>query len=459
MQSPASAEERCPRKRRGPHRAAFRRNMDDLPPLEVVLKCIPAANRCRLDEKLENRRSRVKIAKSIGNWKILARFLPNIKNDIDGIEYDNRNLELQKIALLDKWLERNGPWATYRKLAECLYEAGAIETLQVLCEELGGNFAAMNAPPPNPPPLNPPQTSPQSSTSNLRCSRQLPPPTKRDLVQLVRVDNPYNLGLNLNLNESYLNIVQKDHPTDHDAQLSDVFTLYLQQTEEPSWLQVVAALRAMGEKRLARTIMEKFGTQETNPSPPPTSPPDDTNSEKRPRNDGVVQDDSPPTDTTLRHRLGVSGLGNVRKLDERSSTTGQETSKRTRPSSSLVDAGSIKKYVRATAAPVAESADTMSSGANFHSIKVGDTMFTVLNRYTDLANIGSGAQGVVCSALDNQTGEKVAIKKLVKPFQNETYAKRAFRELRLMKMVHHKNIIGLLNLFTPASSIEDFQDV
>ena len=74
-----------------------------------------------------------------------------------------------RIALLDKWLERNGPWATYRKLAECLYEAGAIETLQVLCEELGGNFAAMNAPPPNPPPLNPPQTSPQSSTSNLRC--------------------------------------------------------------------------------------------------------------------------------------------------------------------------------------------------------------------------------------------------------------------------------------------------
>ena len=87
-----------------------------------------------------------------------------------------------------------------------------------------------------------------------------------------------------------------------------------------------------------------------------------------------------------------------RKLDERSSTTGQETSKRTRPSSSLVDAESTKKHVRATAAPaapVAESADTMSSGANFHSIKVGDTMFTVLMRYTDLANIGSGAQGVV----------------------------------------------------------------
>ena len=44
------------------------------------------------------------------------------------------------------------------------------------------------------------------------------------------------------------------------------------------------------------------------------------------------------------------------------------------------------------------------------------------------------------SALDTKRGHKVAIKKLVKPFQNETYAKRAFRELRLMKMVNHKNV-------------------
>lgn len=44
------------------------------------------------------------------------------------------------------------------------------------------------------------------------------------------------------------------------------------------------------------------------------------------------------------------------------------------------------------------------------------------------------------SAFDSLRGEKVAIKKLVKPFTNETYAKRAFRELKLMKMVNHKNV-------------------
>ena len=47
------------------------------------------------------------------------------------------------------------------------------------------------------------------------------------------------------------------------------------------------------------------------------------------------------------------------------------------------------------------------------------------------------------SAFDAERGEKVAIKKLVKPFTNETYAKRAFRELKLMKMVNHKNVSPL----------------
>ena len=46
----------------------------------------------------------------------------------------------------------------------------------------------------------------------------------------------------------------------------------------------------------------------------------------------------------------------------------------------------------------------------------------------------------ISSALDTTTGEKVAIKKLSRPFQNVTHAKRAFRELVLLKMVNHKNV-------------------
>ncbi|XP_044069051.1 mitogen-activated protein kinase 8 isoform X1 [Siniperca chuatsi] len=95
----------------------------------------------------------------------------------------------------------------------------------------------------------------------------------------------------------------------------------------------------------------------------------------------------------------------------------------------------------------------------FYSLDVGDSTFTVLKRYQNLRPIGSGAQGIVCSAYDQILERNVAIKKLSRPFQNQTHAKRAFRELVLMKCVNHKNIIGLLNVFTPQKSLEEFQDV
>lgn len=95
----------------------------------------------------------------------------------------------------------------------------------------------------------------------------------------------------------------------------------------------------------------------------------------------------------------------------------------------------------------------------FYTVEVGDTKFTILKRYQNLKPIGSGAQGIVCAASDVVTGQNVAIKKLSRPFQNVTHAKRAYREFKLMKLVNHKNIIGLLNAFTPQRTLEEFQDV
>uniref|UniRef100_A0A8C2HM42 Mitogen-activated protein kinase 8 n=1 Tax=Cyprinus carpio TaxID=7962 RepID=A0A8C2HM42_CYPCA len=76
----------------------------------------------------------------------------------------------------------------------------------------------------------------------------------------------------------------------------------------------------------------------------------------------------------------------------------------------------------------------------FYSVDVGDSTFTVLKRYQNLRPIGSGAQGIVCSAYDHNLERNVAIKKLSRPFQNQTHAKRAYRELVLMKCVNHKNL-------------------
>ncbi|XP_041427160.1 mitogen-activated protein kinase 8-like isoform X2 [Xenopus laevis] len=97
--------------------------------------------------------------------------------------------------------------------------------------------------------------------------------------------------------------------------------------------------------------------------------------------------------------------------------------------------------------------------SNFSVFEIGDSTFTVLKRYQNLKPIGSGAQGIVCAAYDAVLERHVAIKKLSRPFQNQTHAKRAYRELVLMKCVNHKNIIGLLNVFTPQKSLEEFQDL
>ncbi|KAK2113498.1 hypothetical protein P7K49_007764 [Saguinus oedipus] len=43
------------------------------------------------------------------------------------------------------------------------------------------------------------------------------------------------------------------------------------------------------------------------------------------------------------------------------------------------------------------------------------------------------------SAIDKRSGEKVAIKKLSRPFQSEIFAKRAYRELQLLKHMQHEN--------------------
>ncbi|XP_040903817.1 STKc_p38 domain-containing protein [Toxotes jaculatrix] len=105
------------------------------------------------------------------------------------------------------------------------------------------------------------------------------------------------------------------------------------------------------------------------------------------------------------------------------------------------------------ASPVTDS--PVRSG--FHRVEVQKTTWDVPERYTTLRSIGSGAYGTVCSAIDQKTMEKVAIKKLYRPFQSLIHAKRAYRELRLLRYIQHENVICLLDVFTPDPTLERFQ--
>ncbi|CAJ1051644.1 mitogen-activated protein kinase 14A isoform X2 [Xyrichtys novacula] len=95
----------------------------------------------------------------------------------------------------------------------------------------------------------------------------------------------------------------------------------------------------------------------------------------------------------------------------------------------------------------------------FYRQELNKTMWEVPERYQNLSPVGSGAYGSVCSAYDVKTGLKVAVKKLSRPFQSIIHAKRTYRELRLLKHMKHENVIGLLDVFTPATSLEEFNDV
>ncbi|XP_034817842.3 mitogen-activated protein kinase 13 isoform X1 [Pan paniscus] len=94
----------------------------------------------------------------------------------------------------------------------------------------------------------------------------------------------------------------------------------------------------------------------------------------------------------------------------------------------------------------------------FYKQDVNKTAWELPKNYVSPTHVGSGAYGSVCSAIDKRSGEKVAIKKLSRPFQSEIFAKRAYRELLLLKHMQHENVIGLLDVFTPASSLRNFHD-
>jgi c-Jun N-terminal kinase len=95
----------------------------------------------------------------------------------------------------------------------------------------------------------------------------------------------------------------------------------------------------------------------------------------------------------------------------------------------------------------------------FYEMELRETKLKILNRYRNINVIGAGAQGLVLSATDRATGQLVAIKKLTRPFSNVTHAKRAYREFVLMNLVNHRNIIKLLNAYTPQRSLEEFSDL
>ncbi|XP_021752699.1 mitogen-activated protein kinase 15-like [Chenopodium quinoa] len=80
------------------------------------------------------------------------------------------------------------------------------------------------------------------------------------------------------------------------------------------------------------------------------------------------------------------------------------------------------------------------------------------NRYKIEEVIGKGSYGVVCSAYDTHVGEKVAIKKINDIFEHVSDATRILREIKLLRLLRHPDIVEIKHILLPPSRRE-FKDI
>ncbi|KAK9268910.1 hypothetical protein L1049_000675 [Liquidambar formosana] len=80
------------------------------------------------------------------------------------------------------------------------------------------------------------------------------------------------------------------------------------------------------------------------------------------------------------------------------------------------------------------------------------------NRYKILEVVGKGSYGLVCAAIDTHTGEKVAIKKIHDVFEHISDATRILREIKLLRILRHPDIVEIKRIMLPPSRRE-FKDI
>lgn len=86
------------------------------------------------------------------------------------------------------------------------------------------------------------------------------------------------------------------------------------------------------------------------------------------------------------------------------------------------------------------------------------TEYGETNRYRIQEVIGKGSYGLVCSAIDTHTGERVAIKKINDIFDHVSDATRILREIKLLRFLHHPDIVEIKQVMLPPSPRE-FKDI
>ncbi|XP_065058145.1 cyclin-dependent kinase-like 2 [Rhopilema esculentum] len=70
-----------------------------------------------------------------------------------------------------------------------------------------------------------------------------------------------------------------------------------------------------------------------------------------------------------------------------------------------------------------------------------------MERYENLGLVGEGSYGMVMKCRHKETNQLVAIKKFIESEDDKMVKKIAMREIRMLKQLHHSNLVNLLEVF------------
>ncbi|PKA66932.1 Mitogen-activated protein kinase 5 [Apostasia shenzhenica] len=110
-------------------------------------------------------------------------------------------------------------------------------------------------------------------------------------------------------------------------------------------------------------------------------------------------------------------------------------------------------------APAPEFPAVLTHGGRFLQYNIFGNFFEISSKYRPpIMPIGRGAYGIVCSVMNSENGDMVAIKKIANAFDNHMDAKRTLREIKLLKHLDHENVVGIRDVIPPPIP-EAFNDV
>ncbi|WOL14844.1 hypothetical protein Cni_G23625 [Canna indica] len=102
------------------------------------------------------------------------------------------------------------------------------------------------------------------------------------------------------------------------------------------------------------------------------------------------------------------------------------------------------------APPLNEFPVAPTHGGRYLQYNIFGNFFEITSKYQPpITPIGRGAYGIVCSVMNLEMRDMVAIKKIANAFDNHMDAKRTLREIKLLRHLDHENVIAIKDVIPP----------